>query len=407
MRTNRRAFIGGASAAAVLTSSSITALAQKKYDDGATDTEIKIGHCCPYSGPASSFGVIGKGIDAYWKMVNDQGGINGRKVKFISLDDGYSPPKTVEAVRQLVEQDKIFCTFNILGTLTNTAVHKYLNSKKVPQLYVATGASKWGDPQHFPWTMGFQLDFNTEGQFYAKHILANIKDAKIAILMQNDDFGKDYVDGFKKGLGGETSRIAKIATYEVTDPTVEAQIIQLKDTGANVFFNVATPKFAAQAIRKVGDIGWKPAQYMTNISASVSAVLKPAGFDNAQGIITAAYLKDPTDKRWAEDAEMKVWRDWMTKYMPGANQADANYIFAYCVSFLMQETLKRCGDTLTRANLMKQATSFQKFRVPCLLPGITVNTSPTDYFPVQAVQLEKFRGETWELFGEILSTESA
>lgn len=254
--------------------------------------------------------------------------------------------------------------------------------------------------------MGFQLDFNTEGRFYAKHILANIKDARIAILMQNDDFGKDYVDGFKKGLGSEAGKIVKIATYEITDPTVEAQIIQLKDTGANVFFNVATPKFAAQAIRKIGDIGWKPAQYMTNISASVSAVLKPAGFDNAQGAITAAYLKDPTDKRWDNDAELKVWRDWMTKYMPAANQADANYIYAYCVSVLMHETLKRCGDTLTRANLMKQATSFQKFRVPCLLPSITVNTSPTDYFPVQAVQLEKFQGDSWELFGEILSAES-
>ena len=403
MRTNRRAFIGGVSAAALLSGS---AFAEKKYDDGATDAEIKIGNTFAYSGPASAYGVIGKGIDGYWKMVNDQGGINGRKVKFITLDDGYNPAKTVEAVRQLVEQDKVFCTFNILGTPPNTAVHKYLNSKKVPQLYVATGASKWGDPKHFPWTMGYQPDYNTEGQIYAKHILATIKDAKIAVLMQNDDFGKDYVDGFKKGLGGETGKIVKIATYEVTDPTVESQIIQLKDTGANVFFNVATPKFAAQAIRKAADIGWKPAQYMTNVSASVAAVLKPAGFDNAQGIITAAYLKDPTDKRWADDAELKVWRAWMDKYMPGANQADANYVYAYSVSFLMHETLKRCGDMLTRANLMKQASGFQKFRVPCLLPGITINTSPTDFYPIQSVQLEKFKGDTWDLFGEVMSAES-
>jgi len=405
VNANRRGFIGGASAA-ILASGSTGAFAQKKYDDGVTDSEIKIGHCCPYSGPASAFGVIGKGIEAYWKMVNDQGGINGRAVRFITLDDGYDPSKTVEAVRQLVEREKVFSTFGILGTLTNTAVRKYLNTKKVPQLYIATGASKWGDPQHFPWTMGFQLDFNTEGQIYAKHIMANVKDAKIGILMQNDDFGKDYVDGFKKGLGSETGRIVEIASYELTDPTVDAQIIHLKSTGANVFFNVSTPKFSAMATRKAGDIGWKPVQYMTNISVSVSAVQKPAGLDNSQGIITAIYWKDPTDKRWDGDTELKVWRDWMTKYMLGANQADANYIYAYGVSALMRETLERCGDTLTRANLMKQATSFQKFRVPCLLPGITVTTSPTDYFPVQAVQLAKFKGETWELFGDVISTET-
>ncbi|MBN9487707.1 MAG: ABC transporter substrate-binding protein [Alphaproteobacteria bacterium] len=404
VKANRRAFIGGASATIV--SGAGTAFAQKKYDDGVTDGEIKIGHCCPYSGPASAYGVIGKGIEGYWKMVNDQGGINGRKVNFITRDDGLNPAKTVEAVRQLVEQEKVFTTFNILGTPTNTAVHKYLNSKKVPQLYVATGASKWGDPQHFPWTMGYQPDYNTEGQIYAKHILANIKDAKIAILIQNDDFGKDYVDGFKKGLGSESGRIVKIATYEVTDPTVESQVIQLKDTDANVFFNVGTPKFGAQAIRKTADLGWKPAQYLTNVSASVASVLKPAGFDSAQGIITAAYIKDPTDKRWAEDTEMKAWRDWMNKYMPGANQADGNYVYAYGVSFLMRETLKRCGDTLTRANLMKQAASFQKFRVPCLLPSITINTSPTDFYPIQSVQLERFKGETWDLFGEVMSAES-
>jgi branched-chain amino acid transport system substrate-binding protein len=384
------------------------AFAQKKYDNGASDTEIKLGHCGPYSGPASAYGVIGKGIEAYWKSVNDAGGINGRKINFITLDDGYNPAKTVEVVRQLVEQDKVLCLFNTLGTPSNTAIQKYMNQKKVPQLYVATGASKWGRPKEFPWTMGYQPDYHTEAVIYAKHIQANIKDAKVGVLMQNDDFGKDYVDGFKEGLGKDAGNvIAKLVTYEVTDPTVESQIIQLKDSGANVFFNVATPKFAAQAIRKAADIGWKPAQYMTNVSASVTSVMKPAGFDNGQGIITAAYLKDPTDKRWDDDAEMKTWRGWMDKYMPGANQGDANYVYAYSVSFLMQQTLAKCGDTLTHDNVMKQAANFQKLRVPMLLPGITVSTSPTDYYPIQAVQLQRFKGETWDLFGEVMAAEGS
>jgi len=407
VKTNRRTFIGGMSAAAVL-SGSTSAFAQKKYDDGATDKEIKIGHCGPYSGPASAYGVIGKGIEAYFKMVNDQGGINGRKVNFVTLDDGYNPAKCVEVVRQLVEQDKVLLCFNTLGTPSNTAIQKYMNTKKVPQLYVATGASKWGKPKDFPWTMGYQPDYHTEGKIYAKHILANIKDAKVGILMQNDDFGKDYVDGFKEGLGADAAKIiVKLVTYEVTDPTVDSQIIQLKDTGANVFFNVATPKFAAQAIRKAADIAWKPAQYMTNVSASVASVLKPAGFDNAQGIITAAYLKDPTDKRWEDDAEMKTWREWMAKYNPGANAGDANYVFAYSVTFLMTQTLKNCGDDLTRANVMKQAASFQKLRVPCVLPGITISTSATDFYPIQSVQLQRFKGESWDLFGDVMAAESS
>jgi branched-chain amino acid transport system substrate-binding protein len=405
--TSRRGFVGGASALALLCGSR-AAFAQKKYDNGASDTEIKLGHCGPYSGPASAYGVIGKGIEAYWKSVNDAGGVNGRKINFITLDDGYSPAKTVEVVRQLVEQDKVLCLFNTLGTPSNTAIQKYMNQKKVPQLYVATGASKWGRPKEFPWTMGYQPDYHTEAVIYAKHVQANIRDAKVGVLMQNDDFGKDYVDGFKEGLGKDAGNvIAKLVTYEVTDPTVESQIIQLKDSGANVFFNVATPKFAAQAIRKAADIGWKPAQYMTNVSASVTSVMKPAGFDNGQGIITAAYLKDPTDKRWDDDAEMKTWRAWMDKYMPGANQGDANYVYAYSVSFLMQQTLAKCGDTLTHENVMKQAANFQKLRVPMLLPGITVSTSPTDYYPIQAVQLQRFKGETWDLFGEVMAAEGS
>ncbi len=405
-KTNRRTFVAGLSAAAVLSGNRV-AFSQKKYDDGASDTEIKIGHTNPYSGPASSYGVIGKTIQAYWKSVNDAGGINGRKINFITLDDGYNPAKTVECVRQLVEQDKVLCTFNTLGTPTNTAIHKYMNQKKVPMLFVATGASKWGDPKHFPWTMGFQPDYHTEGVIYAKHILANIKDAKIGVLMQNDDYGKDYWEGFKEGLGKEAGRVVKHVTYETTDPTVDSQVIQLKDSGANVFFNISIPKFAAQAMRKAGEIGWKPAQYLNNVSASVASVMKPAGFDNVQGVITAAYLMDPTDHQWDNHPEMKIWKDWMTQHNSGASLSDASNVFAYAVSFLMQETLKKCGDNLTRANLMHQAANHHQLRVPLLLPGITVSTSATDYYPIQAVQLSRFKGETWELFGDVMHAESS
>ncbi len=406
MKTNRRTFVGGLSAAAMLSGSRV-AFAQKKYDDGATDKEIKIGHTNPYSGPASSYGVIGKCEEAYWKSVNDRGGINGRMVKFITLDDGYNPSKTVEVVRQLVEQDKVLCTFNTLGTPTNTAIHKYMNQKKVPMLFVATGASKWGKPKEFPWTMGYQPDYHTEAVIYAKHILANVKDAKIGVLMQNDDYGKDYWEGFKEGLGKEVDRVVKHVTYEVTDPTVDSQTIQLKDSGANVFFNISIPKFAAQSMRKAAEIGWRPAQYLNNVAGQVTTTMKPAGFENVQGVITAAWLKDPTDHQWDNDAEMKAWREWMGKYMAGANLGDVNFVYAYSVSFLMEQTLKKCGDDLTRANLMKQAANHQKLRVPGLLPGITVTTSPTDFYPVQAVQLQRFKGESWELFGEIMSAEGS
>jgi branched-chain amino acid transport system substrate-binding protein len=397
--------VGGVSALA-LASGSTSAFAQKKYDDGVTDTEIKIGNTNPYSGPASSYAAIARTIDAYFKAVNEAGGIGGRKIKFISLDDGYSPPKTVEVVRQLVEQDKIFALFQPLGTPCNTAIHKYMNQRKVPQLFVATGASKWGDPKNFPWTMGFQPDYHTEAVIYAKHILANVKDAKIAVLHQNDDYGRDYLGGFKEGLGKEAGRIVRTVTYEATDPTVDSQIIQLKDSGANVFFNVSAPKAAAQGIRKAAEIDWKPVHYLNNVSASVAAVMKPAGFDNAQGIMTAAYIMDATDKAWDNNEEMKAWRAWMDKNMPQANKADANHIYGYAVAALMTETLKRCGNDMTRANLMKQAASFQKYRLPLLLPGITVSTSATDFYPIQAVQLQRFKGETWELFGEVMHAES-
>ena len=405
MSTSRRGFVGGASALALL-SGTTAAFAQKKYSDGATDTEIKLGHTGPYSGPASSYGQIGKTIEAYWKSVNEAGGIKGRKIKFITLDDGYSPPKMVELVRQLVEQDKVLCTFNTLGTPTNTAIHRYMNQKKVPMLYVATGASKWGKPKEFPWTMGFQPDYHTEGVIYAKHILANVKDAKIAVLMQNDDYGKDYFEGFKEGLGKDVGKIVKHVSYETTDPTVESQVIQLKDSGANVFFNIAIPKFAAQAMRKAGDLNWKPIQYLNNVSSSVASTMKPAGFENGQGVVTAQYLMDPTDKQWDNNADMKAWVAWMGKYNAGASLQDASNVFAYAVASLMHETLKKCGNELTRENLMKQAANFQKWRLPLLLPGITVSTSPTDYYPIQAVQLSRFKGETWELFGDVMHAES-
>ncbi len=406
MKIRRRGFVAGVSSAAILSTSRV-AFGQKKYSDGASDTEIKIGHTNPYSGPASSYGVIGKTIQAYWKSVNEAGGINGRKINFITYDDGYSPPKTVELVRQLVEQDKVLCTFNTLGTPTNTAIHKYMNQKKVPMLFVATGASKWGKPKEFPWTMGYQPDYHTEGVIYAKHLLANVKDPKIAVLMQNDDYGKDYWEGFKEGLGKDANKVVKHVSYETTDPTVDSQVIQLKDSGANAFFNIAIPKFAAQAMRKAGEIGWKPTIYLNNVSSSVASCMKPAGFENVQGVITAQYLMDPTDKQWDSHPDMKMWVDWMKKHNAGASLQDASNVFAYSVSFLMHKTLEKCGDNLTRENLMKQAANHHQLKVPLLLPGITVSTSPTDYYPIQAVQLSRFKGETWDLFGDVMHAESS
>ena len=403
----RRRVFAASSAAFALTAPYI-ARAQKKDDPGVTDKEIRLGHTNPYSGPASAYGTIGKAIAAYWTMVNDKGGINGRKIDFISYDDGYSPPKTVEMVRKLVEHDQVFAIYQLLGTPTNTVVQKYLNKKKVPQLFIATGASKWGDPKHFPWTMGWQPDYATEASIYAKHIMANHPNAKVAVLYQNDDSGKDYLNGFLEGFGKEKDKfLVKIVSYEITDPTVDSQIIQLKDSGADVFFIHATPKAAAQAIRKVADLGWKPVQYLVNVSASVAAVLKPAGFDNAKGIITAQYLKDATDPQWADQADFKEWQAWMKKYLPDANPADSGNVYAYAVSATMRDCLTRCGDDLTRANLMKQAASMHDLEVPMLLPGIKINTSPTDFYPIQSVRLAKFDGTKWSLFGDVLSNESA
>jgi branched-chain amino acid transport system substrate-binding protein len=381
--------------------------ADKKYDTGANDKEIKLGHTNPYSGPLSAYGVIGKAEAAYWKSVNDAGGINGRKINFITYDDGFQPPKTVEMVRKLVEDDQVFAIFQLLGTPTNTVVHKYLNQKKMPQLFVATGASKWGDPKNFPWTMGWQPDYATEGAIYAKHILANHKDARIGILWQNDDSGKDYVGGFMKGLGKDNEKLVVASvSYEVTDPTVDSQIIQLKSADANIVFIETAPKAAAQAIRKIADLNWKPIRYLANVSASVAAVLKPAGFDNSKDIITAAYLKDATDPQWVDAPDFKEWKAWMAKYIPDGNLADSGYTYAYSVCSTMRDVLTRCGDDLTRVNLMKQAASMKNLVVPLLLPGIKINTSPTDFFPIQSVQLAAFDGETWKLFGDVLSNES-
>jgi len=382
------------------------ASAQKKYDEGASDTEVRIGNTNPYSGPASAYGTIGKSIQAFFKMINDKGGINGRKVNIISYDDGYAPPKTVEMVRKLVEQDKVLFLFQTLGTPPNTAIHKYLNGKKVPQLFVATGASVWGQPEKYPWTMGWQPDYVTEGVIYAKHILANVKDAKIAVLMQNDDYGRDYLNGFKKGLGQNANKIVQVATYEVADPTVDSQIIALKNSGANVFFNITTPKFAAQAIKKANELGWKPAHYLNSVSASIGAVIKPAGFEASQGILTASYIKDATDPQWKNDADMKAWNEFMDKHYPQGDKTSTFPVYAYAVSSTLVEVLKRAGDNLTRANIMKQAASLKDLEVPLLLPGIKVNTSPSDFYPIQSVRLARMKGKIFELFGDVLSGEA-
>ena len=389
--------------AAVLTS---PALAQKKYDPGASDTEIKIGNTNPYSGPASAYGAIGKAINAYFRMVNERGGINKRKVSFISYDDGYSPPKTVEMVRKLVEQDEVLLLFQSLGTPSNTAIQKYMNAKKVPQLFVATGATKWNDAKNFPWTMGWQPNYQTEARIYARHILQTKPNAKIAVLYQNDDYGKDYLKGFKDGLGPQHQKmIVAEASYEVSEPTVDSQILQLKSSGADVFFNITTPKFAAQAIRAAYDTGWKPTHYLNNVSNSVGSVLKPAGLEKAVGIITSAYVKDPTDKRWANDPAMKIWREFMAKYNPDGDLSDPFNVYGYSVAATLEQVLKQCGDNLTRDNVMKQAASLKRFRVETLLPGIAISTGPSDYAPIEAMQLERFNGHEFELFGEVISNE--
>jgi branched-chain amino acid transport system substrate-binding protein len=377
----------------------------KKYDTGATDSEIKIGNTNPYSGPASAYGTIGKTIAAYFNKVNAEGGINGRKINFVTYDDGYSPPKTVEQARKLVESDEVLFLFQTLGTPSNTAIQKYMNSKKVPQLFVATGATKWGDPQHFPWTIGWQPTYQAEGHIYAKYLIERHPQGKIGILYQNDDYGKDYVKGLKDGLNGKLQIVAELP-YETTDPTVDSQIVNLKASGADVFFNVTTPKFAAQAIKKAGEIGWKPLHLLNNVSQSVGSVLKPAGLENSKDILSSYYLKDPTDPQWKNDPAYKDWVAFMEKYYPEGDRTSTFPVYGYSVTQSLVQVLKQCGDELTRANVMKQAANIKDQEVGMLLPGIKINTSPTDWYPIKQMQMQQFNGERWVPIGPILSGSS-
>jgi ABC-type branched-subunit amino acid transport system substrate-binding protein len=399
--------LGAFSAAiAVLAATSSGAFAQKKYDVGASDTEIKVGNIMPYSGPASAYGVIGKTEAAYIKKINDAGGINGRKINFISYDDAYSPPKAVEQARKLVESDEVLLVFNSLGTPSNSAIQKYMNAKKVPQLFVATGATKWNDPKEFPWTMGWQPSYQSETQIYAKYLLKEKPNAKIGVLFQNDDYGKDYLKGLKDGLGSKAaSMIVLEESFETSEPTIDSHIVKLKASGADVFVNIATPKFAAQAIKKVAEIDWKPLHFLNNVSASVGSVIKPAGLENAQNIISAAYLKDASDKQWDNDPGMKEFYAFMAKDFPEGDKLDGGTVVGYGVVQTLVQVLKQCGDNLTRENIMKQAASLKDFRTEVLLPGIKVNTSPTDYAPVSSLQLMRFKGERWELFGDVISAD--
>ena len=405
MMQNRRKFATQLAtitvAATTLAALSMPALAQKKYDSGADDKEIKVGHIGPYSGPASAYGTIGKAISAYIDKVNADGGVNGRKIKLITLDDAYNPAKTVEQARKLVEEEEVLLVFNPLGTPSNSAIHKYMNAKKVPQLFVATGATKWGDPKNFPWTMGWQPTYQAEGKIYAAHLLETKPNAKVAILYQNDDYGKDYLKGFEDGLGdkAKTMVVSKL-TYEVTDPTVDSQLLTLKASGADAFFNITTPKFAAMVIKKSAEIGWKPQHYLNNVSASVSAVMAPAGLENGIGILSSQYIKDPTDPQWVNDPGLKDWTEWMKKYYPSGNLADANNVYGYNAAQGLIQVLKQAGDNLTRENVMKQAANLDMV-LPLLLPGVNVKTGPDDFYPIEREQLAKFDGKTWVRFGKV------
>src|SRR5215211_2262312 len=400
--------IGAFSAAlALLAATSSPSFAQKKYDTGATDTEIKIGNIMPYSGPASAYGVIGKTEEAYFKKINAEGGINGRKINFVSYDDAYSPPKAVEQVRKLVESDEVLLVFNPLGTPSNTAIQKYLNAKKVPQLFVATGATKWNDPKNFPWTMGWQPSYQSEARIYAKFLMKEKPDARIAILYQNDDFGKDYLKGLKDGLGAKASMLVAEESYETAEPTIDSHIVKLKSTGADVFVNITTPKFAAQAIKKIAEIEWKVMHILSNVSVSVGSVIKPAGFENAQGILSAAYAKDGADPQWDNDPGMKKFFAFLEKNFPEGNKLDASVVYGYGAAQTLVKVLEMCGDDLTRANVMKQAASLKDFAPDTLLPGVKINTSTTDFAPIEQLQMMRFKGEKWDLFGNVISGEAA
>ncbi len=396
----RRTFLQSSAAATAFAASAGSARA----DDtpGITDTEIKIGQTMPYSGPASAYGVIGRAEAAYFKMINEQGGINGRKINFISLDDGYSPPKTVEQTRRLVEDEKVAFIFNSLGTPPNAAIRQYLNDNKVPQLFVATGAAMFSDPAHFPWTMGWQPNYQTEAKIFGKHILKTKPDAKIAVLYQNDGFGKDYLMGLKDGLGADhAGMVIKEASYETSEPTVDSQVVTLQGSGADVLLIGATPKFAAQAIRKTFDVGWTPVRYMTDVSQSIATVMKPAGLEKSKGVITGVYGKDPTDARWKDDPGFKEYAAFIGKYMTPHDLIDSNAVYGFGLGATMMQVLKQCGNDLSRANVMKQAASLKDLELPMLLPGIKINTSPDNFSPIRQEALASFNGESWEQFGEL------
>jgi branched-chain amino acid transport system substrate-binding protein len=396
----RRTFLQSSAAAATFAASARAARADNA--PGITDTEIKIGQTMPYSGPASAYGVIGRTEAAYFKMINDQGGINGRKINLISLDDAYSPPKTVEQVRRLVEDEKVAFTFQTLGTAPNLAIRQYLNDNKVPQLFVSTGAAVFADPQHFPWTIGYNPNYQTEAHIYGKDILKTKPDGKIAVLYQNDGFGKDYLIGLKAELGDHAGMIVKEASYETSEPTVDSQVVTLQGSGADIFIIGATPKFAAQAIRKSSDLGWDATRYLSNVSPSIATVLKPAGLEKSKGLITAYYGKDPTDARWKDSPDLKAWQAFCDKYMSQKEFVDANATYAFSAASTMAQVLKQCGNDLSRDNVMKQATSVKDFEPPMVLPGMRINTSPTNFSPIRQMQLAKFDGQSWQLFGDLL-----
>ncbi len=383
------------------------AQAPAKYGPGASAKEIKLGQTMPYSGPASAYGTIGKVHMAYFKMINDAGGINGRMINLISLDDGYSPPRAVEQVRRLVEQDEVLALFQTLGTPSNSAIHKYVNSKKVPHLFLATGATKWNDPKNYPWTMGFNLSYQTEGEIYARWLLKNKPNAKVAVLYQNDDYGKDVLKGVKDVLAGPNAKmIVAEATYEVSDPTVDSQIQTLRASGADTFIDITTPKFAAQAVRRAFDTGWKPVHLLNNVGASVGSVLTPAGLDKSVDLITVQYYKDATDPQWKDDPAMLEWRAFMARYYREGDVKDASNIYGYITAQVMVQVLKQCGNDLTRENVMKQAASLKNFKLPLLLPGITIATGPSDHAPIEQGQMSRFNGTQWVLFGDVIGKSS-
>ena len=394
-----RAAILGISSLALM---SISAMAEPKYDTGAGDNFIRIGNIMPYSGPASAYSSAGKALTAYFAMINDTGGINGRKIEFISYDDGYSPAKTVEQTRRLVENDDILLVFNVLGTPSNLAIQKFLNARKIPQLFVASGASRFGDPKQFPWTMGWQPTYYAEGLIYGRYLLEHHPDMKIGVLVQNDDFGRELLNGLKQGLGGKAGDIVAVESYEVTEPTIDSRVVRIKSAGADVIVNITTSKFAAQSIKKVAELGWQPVQIVDYISSSVGGVMKPVGFQQTQGILSASYTKDPTDAQWREDEGVRRFEAFLAKYMPEGNRSDSLIVYGYNVAQTLVQVLRQSADDLTRANIMKQAASLKGFVPDMVLPGVSLNTAADDYFPLKKFSMMRFEGERWKMFGGLI-----